>query len=42
MSDKTYRIVTLGAGQAFFRADLLRQLGALVDEQIARREARSC
>ena len=33
-------VVMLGAGRAFFRADLLRQLRKLLDEQMARREAR--
>jgi hypothetical protein len=31
-------VVTIGAGRAFFRADLLRQLRRLVDELIARKE----
>lgn len=32
-------VVTVGAGRAFFRADLLGQLRRLVDEQISRKEA---
>jgi len=39
---KPNQIVTLGSGRAFFRADLLRQLRRLIDEQIARREAQWC
>jgi hypothetical protein len=35
-------VVTVGAGRAFFRADLLRQLRRLVDEQVARKETPSC
>jgi hypothetical protein len=35
-------VITIGAGRAFFRADLLRQLRRLVDEQMARKEAISC
>jgi len=35
-------IVTVGAGRAIFRADLLRQLRKLVDEQMARKEATRC
>ena len=35
-------VVTVGAGRAFFRADLLRQLRRLIDEQKARRETASC
>ena len=31
-------VVTVGAGRAFFRADLLRQLRRLIDQQMARRE----
>ena len=31
-------MVTVGAGRAFFRADLLRQLRRLIDQQMARRE----
>jgi len=34
--------VTVGAGRALFRADLLRQLRRLVDEQMARKEATPC
>jgi len=32
-------VITIGAGRAIFRADLLRQLRRLVDEQIAHKEA---
>jgi hypothetical protein len=32
----------IGADRAFFRADLLRQLRTLVDEQMARKEATRC
>jgi len=35
-------VVTVGAGRAIFRADLLRQLRRLVDEQMARKEVKSC
>jgi hypothetical protein len=35
-------VVTIGADRAFFRADLLRQLRTLVDEQMARKEAVRC
>jgi len=35
-------VVTIGAERAFFRADLLRQLRTLVDEQMARKEAARC
>ncbi len=35
-------VVTIGAGRAFFRADLLRQLRRLVDERTAGKEAPSC
>jgi hypothetical protein len=35
-------VVMLGAGRAFFRADLLRQLRKLIDKQLAGREAMSC
>ena len=31
-------VVTVGAGRAFFRAHLLRQLRRLIDQQMARRE----
>ena len=31
-------VVTVGAGRAFFRADLLRQLRKLIDERVARRD----
>ena len=30
--------ITVGAGRAFFRADLLRQLRSLIDQQMARSE----
>ena len=33
-------VVTVGAGRAFFRVELLRQLRSLIDEQMARKEAR--
>jgi len=29
-------LITVGAGRAFFRADLLRQLRSVIDQQIAR------
>jgi hypothetical protein len=32
-------VITVGAGRALFRADLLRQLRRLIDERMARREA---
>jgi hypothetical protein len=35
-------VKTVGAGRAFLRADLLRQLRRLIDEQMAGREATSC
>ena len=35
-------VVTIAAGRALFRADLLRQLRRLIDEQMARTEAASC
>lgn len=35
-------VITVGAGRAFFRADLLRELRRLIDKQIARREAALC
>jgi hypothetical protein len=35
-------VITVGAGRAFFRADHLRQLRKLIDEQMARRAAVSC
>jgi hypothetical protein len=35
-------IVTLGAGRACFRADQLRQLRALINEEVARREMTAC
>ena len=35
-------VVTIGAGRAFFRADLLRHLRRLIDEQIARKETPLC
>jgi Family of unknown function (DUF5372) len=31
-------VITVGAGRAFFRADLLRQLRGLINEQMARRK----
>ena len=31
-------VITVGAGRAFFRADLLRQLRRLIDEQMARKK----
>jgi hypothetical protein len=31
-------VITVGAGRAFFRSDLLRQLRSMVNEQMARRE----
>jgi hypothetical protein len=35
-------VVTIGAGRACFRADLLRQLRTLIDEQMAQRETATC
>lgn len=35
-------VVTVGAGRALFRADLLRKLRRLVLDQTARREAGEC
>jgi len=35
-------VITIGAGRALFRADRLRQLRRLVDEQMARKEGTSC
>ena len=35
-------VITVGAGRAFFRVDLLRQLHRLIDEQTARRDAAGC
>ena len=35
-------VVAVGAGRALFRADLLRPLHRLIDEQRARREAAPC
>jgi hypothetical protein len=35
-------VITIGAGRALFRADRLRQLRRLVDEQMARKEGASC
>jgi hypothetical protein len=35
-------VVTIAAGRAFFRADLLRQLRRLVDEQMAGKKVASC
>ena len=35
-------VVTVGAGRAFFRADLLRQLRRLIDERVAGRGVAYC
>jgi hypothetical protein len=35
-------VVTVGAGRALFRTDLLRELRKLVDERLQQREALSC
>jgi len=35
-------VITIGAGRTLFRADRLRQLRRLVDEQMARKEGASC
>ncbi|HEY6849368.1 MAG TPA: DUF5372 family protein [Terracidiphilus sp.] len=35
-------VVTIGAGRALFRADLLRQLRRLIDDQMARKEGGIC
>lgn len=35
-------VMTGGAGRAWFRADLLRQLRRLIDEQVALRKTTSC
>ena len=35
-------VITIGAGRAFFRVDLLRQLRRLIDEQTARQETSKC
>ena len=35
-------IVTLGGGRAYFRADLLRRLRTLLDEEAARSQAPRC
>jgi hypothetical protein len=35
-------VITVGAGRAFFRADFLRQLRGLVDEQMTRKEGEQC
>jgi hypothetical protein len=35
-------VIAVGAGRAFFRADHLRQLRRLIDEEVARREVASC
>ncbi len=35
-------VVTVGAGRALFRTDLLRELRRLVDERLRQREAPSC
>lgn len=32
-------VITIGAGRAFFRVDLLRELRNLIDKQMAGREA---
>lgn len=33
-------VITVGAGRAFFRADLLRQLRKAIDEQLSRKDSR--
>jgi Family of unknown function (DUF5372) len=35
-------VITIGAGRALFRADFLRQLRRLIDEQVARQEMAKC
>jgi Family of unknown function (DUF5372) len=35
-------VVTVGAGRAFFRTDLLRELRNLIDECLRRKETGSC
>ena len=35
-------LVAVGAGRALFRADLLRQLRRLIDEQVAGKEEGAC
>jgi hypothetical protein len=35
-------VIMIGAGRALFRADRLRQLRRLVDEQMARKAGTSC
>jgi hypothetical protein len=35
-------VITISAGRAFFRVDLLRQLRRLIDEQAARQETAKC
>ena len=35
-------VITIGAGRAFFRADLLRQLRKATDEQLSRKDSRQC
>jgi hypothetical protein len=35
-------VVTIGAGRALFRTDLLRELRKLVDERLRQKEAQSC
>lgn len=35
-------VVMIGAGRAFFRADLLRQLRNLINGQLTRKEGASC
>jgi hypothetical protein len=33
-------VITVGAGRAFFRADLLRQLRRLIDKQVTGRDGK--
>jgi len=35
-------VITVGAGRAFFRADMLRQLRQAIDEQMSRKDSRRC
>ena len=35
-------VIAVGAGRAFFRADLLRQLRKMIDEQLSRKDTRRC
>ena len=35
-------VIAVGAGRAFFRADLLRQLRKVIDEQLSQKEKRRC